>query len=386
MKKLLLTLCLAALAIQMNADALSTQILQNNESLQAARLSLAGDELTLQTEGNLPDPEVEVEIMASPVSSIELTATESLEWPGVYKMRGNARRHRIDAMHYLYESKKMEVLKQARLAYADLVSLNNKLQRRRQLLTVVDSILKSISKADLRQGFTVLDVSKLKIETFDIASDISAMEIQREVVLSDLVQMNGGKPLEGVDLNCASYQLSVMPADHYVAAYYDSPEYQAVLSGLQADAYDIKASKQSWLPNITFGYKFVKDGDVRGHGAVVGLSIPMFSNRGKVKASQAVQTSNDYAKSALSRKGEADIRSRYDEVVRLQQSIADYRARLNYAEVKRYLDQALATKSITIVDYLAEYQYILNAFQKLDDMQADLASKYIELSKYESVE
>ena len=386
MKKLLLTLCLAALAIQMNADALSTQILQNNESLQAARLSLTGDELTLRTEGNLPDPEVEMEIMATPIATVELTATESIEWPGVYHMRRNARRHRIDAMHYLYKSKRMEVLKEARLAYADLVSLNNKLQRRRQLLAVVDSILKSISKAELRQGFTVLDVSKLKIETFDIASDISSMEIQREVVIVDLMQMNGGKPLDGVDLSSVSYPMDVMPVDHYVAAYYDSPEYQAVLSGLQADACDVKADKRSWLPNITFGYKFVYDGYDPGHGAVVGLSIPIFSNRGKVKASRAVQLSNDYAKTALSRKGEADIRSRYDELTRLRQSIADYRLRLNYQEVKRYLDQALESKTITIVDYLAEYQYILNAFLKLDDMQADLAAKYIELSKYESVE
>ena len=42
----------------MYADALSTQILQNNESLQAAKLSLKGDELALRTEGNLPDPEI----------------------------------------------------------------------------------------------------------------------------------------------------------------------------------------------------------------------------------------------------------------------------------------------------------------------------------------
>lgn len=105
-----------------------------------------------------------------------------------------------------------------------------------------------------------------------------------------------------------------------------------------------------------------------------------------MKVSRAIQQSNDFAKTYQSRKGEADIRSRYDEVERISQSIEEYGKRLNYSEVKKYLDEALAAKSITIIDYLAEYQFILNAFQKLDDMQSDLAAKYIELSKYDSLD
>ena len=59
---------------------------------------------------------------------------------------------------------------------------------------------------------------------------------------------------------------------------------------------------------------------------------------------------------------------------------------MNYSEVKKYLDEAWAAKAITVIDYLAEYQCSLNAFQKLDDMQSDLAAKYIELSKYDSLD
>lgn len=50
MKKILLSLSLMVAPVSIYADALSTQILQNNESLQAARLSLKGEELTLRTE------------------------------------------------------------------------------------------------------------------------------------------------------------------------------------------------------------------------------------------------------------------------------------------------------------------------------------------------
>ena len=370
----------------MFADALSTQILQNNESLQAARLSLKGEELTLRTVVNLPDPEIEMEIMASPASSLELTVSETVEWPGVYQMRKKARESRINASQYLFESKRLDVVKQARLAYLDLINLNSRLARRRRFLQVLDSMLRKVSDVEMRTEFNVLEISKMKIDAFDIASDISSLEIQRQVVLSDLVQMNGGKNLENVDLNCTIYPIEKKSVDYYVSAYYNSPDYAATLSNLQADEFDVKAGKRSWWPNITLGYKFTSEGDARGHGAVIGFSIPLFSNRGKVKASQAIQQANDFAKTYQSRKGEADIRSRYNEVERISQSIEEYGKRLNYAEVKKYLDEALAAKSITIIDYLAEYQFILSALQKLDDMRSDLMAKYIELSKYDSLD
>ena len=110
MRKILLSLSLMVAPVSMYADALSTQILQNNESLQAAKLSLKGDELALRTEGNLPDPEIEMEIMALPEPSLELTVSETIEWPGVYQMRKKARECRINASQYLFESKRMEVV------------------------------------------------------------------------------------------------------------------------------------------------------------------------------------------------------------------------------------------------------------------------------------
>lgn len=81
MKKILLSLSLMVAPVSMYADALSTQILQNSESLQAAKLSLKGDELALRTEGNLPDPEIEMEIMACRNHRLNLPYRKPLNGP-----------------------------------------------------------------------------------------------------------------------------------------------------------------------------------------------------------------------------------------------------------------------------------------------------------------
>lgn len=380
-----LWLSLPLSALGANDNSLVAQIIENNESVKEARLKLNSDALSIKTEGNIPDPEAELEILAKPINSLELTVSETIEWPGVYAMRKNSRKHRIDATQYLYEAQCMEVAKEARLTYAELIKVNAKISRSKQLLSAIDSILAKVTRSDLKSNFSVLDISKLKIESFDIASDLSTMEIQKQSLIADLVQLNGGKHLENVDFGCSDYPISLRSEDYYISAYYDSPEYKAILSTIQSSEYEVKASKMSWWPNLTFGYKFNREGGINAHGAVVGVSIPVFSNRGKVKAAQAVSDANNLSKTFAGRKGEADVRKCYQAVVKTQMAVSDYTDRLNYDEVMSYLDKALAEKSITIVEYLTEYQYVLNALQKLDDMKADLTEKYIELSKFASL-
>ncbi len=369
-----------------NDSSLVTQVIENNERVKEAKLKLNSDVLQLKTEGNIPDPEAELEILANPINSLELTVSETIEWPGVYAMRRNSRKHRIDASQYLYASQCLEVAKEARLVYAELIKVNAKISRSKQLQSAIDSILAKVTRSDLKTNFSVLDISKLKIESFDIASDISSMEIQKQILIADLIQLNGGKQLDGVDFECCDYPISLKSKDYYISAYYDSPEYKALLSSIQSAEYDVKANKMSWWPNLKFGYKFNREAGINAHGAVVGISIPIFSNRGKVKAAQSVNEANEFSKAFAGRKGEADVRKCYQAVVKTQMAITDYTNRLNCDEVVAYLDKALAEKSITIVEYLTEHQYVLNAQQKLDDMKADLAEKYIELSKYVSLQ
>lgn len=386
MKKILLLLisfsALSIMTVSANDKELVNQILQNNQTIESLRLSSTSSILQLKTEGNLPDPEVEMEIMAKPINSIELTASETIEWPGVYGARRNARNNRIDAEQYLFQSKCNEIIKEVRLSYVELISINAQLTRSRKLLSVVDSILSKVANPNLKGDYTVLDISKLKIEAFDLSSSISSLEIRRQVILNDLKLQNGGKDLQSVDLQCTAYPVELKPLDAYIMAYYESPEYKVVLSTLAANQYDIKANRMSGWPNIKLGYKFVKEADVKAHGAVVGISIPIFSNRGKVKASQAEGRSTDYTKSYLVKKGEAEIESKYSEIINYKKMIEKYEDSVNYEEVKSYLDSSLSSKSITIVDYLSEYKFVLSALQKVDEMQMQLAEKYVDLLKY----
>ena len=91
-------ICVVVAVFSAEADALIDNILKNNEEIKAARLSYESDALYLATTDNLPNPEVEMEILPKPFTSLEMVVSESLEWPGAYVMRRKAAKHRISSM------------------------------------------------------------------------------------------------------------------------------------------------------------------------------------------------------------------------------------------------------------------------------------------------
>ena len=47
------------------------------------------------------------------------------------------------------------------------------------------------------------------------------------------------------------------------------------------------------------------------------------------------------------------------------------------------LNTALESKSITMVDYLSEYKFVVSSLETLDEMKNEYVQKYLELTKYQ---
>lgn len=384
---LFLSLLIAAqLPAMASVNDLIRQVLENNQGLVATRLDMESDVMSRRTENNLYDPEVEVEYLAKEMPSTEVTISETFEWPGVYTARSKALKHRISAMEYLYESKKVETVRDAMLIYVDIVNVNRQIARKRQILNVSDSILNKISATALRSGFTVLDRTRLRLEAFDAKAEIGQLTVHRQVLCDELARLNGGKSFENVDLTATEFSSNLLPIGDYLTAYSNSAEMKAAVAGTTALNYDIKAASAARLPNIKVGYKFLREDGISSHGGVFGISIPIFSNRGKSKAVRAAAGAQSFSVDYTRQYGESKIRTQYTEVVELASQISEYEKIINADEVLSYLNSSLGQHSITMVDYLAEYQYLISALSKLDEMRYDYDTKFVELSKYLLIE
>ena len=376
-------ICVVVAVFSAEADALIDNILKNNEEIKAARLSYESDALYLATTDNLPNPEVEMEILPKPFTSLEMVVSESLEWPGAYVMRRKAAKHRISSMEYLYKSRQVEVVANARRLYADLVYINLQIFRKKQLKEVVDSILETITTTELRSQYNVLDVSRLKLEAFDLSTSVSGLKVARQVAIDELTLINGNKPLLGVNLDNITFNFDIESVDTYISQYVESPDFLAMAQENIAAEYDVKAMRNQSFPEIKVRYKLVNEDNSSRHGVVFGLSLPIFSSRGRVKASKALVAAKSFDLQYRKSVQEMRVRSLYHSIVEMQHNIDKYSHILNYDEVMAYLNTALESKSITMVDYLSEYKFVVSSLETLDEMKNEYVQKYLELTKYQ---
>lgn len=383
MKKLLIltVAALSAVSVMAQEEALVAQILKNNPDLEVARLNKEADSLSARSENNLADPEVEVEYM-SKAGTMEMTVKESFEWPGAYMARRKAIEHNISAFEYLYESQKIEAVKQARLAYLDLVRLNRSIKRQGKILAMIEKIVNNTALLEVRDEMTVITIGKLRIEAFDLASQIRQMKIERNVVLESLRIMNGGKPVE-IDTETCEFNAELKDRAHYADAYAQSPDNQAVMQKNLAMQKNLSVAKQGYLPGFSLGYKFVKE-DEPLHGFMVGVSIPLFSNRHKVKAAKAYRMAAELEYETTKLQLGLQVESLYGEVESLGQAIKEFEGIVNDTNVRNSLEKSYAERSISLIDYLAEYRFFLEAEARLDEMKYQYSQKFIELSKYDS--
>ena len=55
----------------------------------------------------------------------------------------------------------------------------------------------------------MLDVSRLKLEAFDLSTSVSGLKVARQVAIDELTLINGNKPLLGVNLDNITFNFDI---------------------------------------------------------------------------------------------------------------------------------------------------------------------------------
>ena len=104
------------------------------------------------------------------------------------------------------------------------------------------------------------------------------------------------------------------------------------------------------------------------NGFIVGVSIPVFNNRNKVKAARARQLSAELTQEQVNMKVQADIQSLYNEASQLGDALKLYDAAL----MERTLDalmQAVEAGQISVLDYFTEAEAIYQNQEKMVNLE-----------------
>lgn len=352
-------------------DAAET-ILGRNGDRARAMLERRAKDLEAQTLGNAPDPEVEGAYKFAPDGepnrwSAELTY--GIEWPGVYGARRAAATSmqdtnaaEEDAVTY---EKRMEILQEiGAYLYAD-----RRLAVMRTMAAATDSLADVTERATKGGQMSRLDLSKVKLEQGRVNTQIANIEAEKKACEGNLQTLNGGFDctplLESIDRTWV--MTPVHSLELYLQEAMEKPAVVKAMADYRTAQAQVKVAKAEGLPGFSVGYAHDFEDGMHFNGATLGVSIPLFSNRGKVKAAKAAEAAAEYGMTVAMDLAESEIRTMYDEVLALDKALEVPTEVFSSTDYSTLLLKAYRGGELTLTGYLTERAWFEDA--QLDFME-----------------
>ena len=198
--------------------------------------------------------------------------------------------------------------------------------------------------------------------------------------------MNGNKRIEGVSLDA----LRDYPADELAAieAYRslyatNNPQAEYFTHIDNSTRSDVKVARMGWLPKLELGYQYTNELGDGFNGVTVGASIPLFSNKRKVAAAKAEAITNELNRNTYRNDVEAQLKADYAQAVALKSQLTQYFDIIADDNNFTVLRKALDGGQITLLNYLLELRYFLDAKNKYLDLEHSYHATLASLSRYQ---
>lgn len=370
-----------------NFDTLLNKVVSNNTELMSSVDAARSELFTQKSENNLPDPEVEVEYQwgrHEVGDKFDVNVTQGFDWPGAYMARGKANKIASEAMSYLNRSNYIDKRLEIKQNLIDIVNVKKNMKVVKERLDLMDQMIEKYTTGMNRGELTILDLRKLKIEKIRLNETMSALESEFNLLESTLEAQNGGKECGDIIAAIDNYpDDTILPAEEYEKIVEENDpavKYSSLM--MQSQAQRVKAERLMQLPGFTLGYHHSwEDGDVF-NGLIVGVTLPVFSTRNKVRAAKALRRSLEYDEMTVAIQKRATLKSNREKALALYRQMTSYESVLKNDNSTDLLKKSLEGGQISLLDYLSEMDYYLQAERDYLDVQYRYHQTLADLNKY----
>jgi outer membrane protein TolC len=383
---LLLTLFLLAPALvgAQEIDKLLREIERNNQELQANNQLAASQKLAIGSGNNLPDPAISYahlwDARQGSRTTSEMEITQRFDFPTTYLLRGKSNKLQLNVVDAQADALRQQILLQAQELCLDLILLRQEKNILHQRLQAVMQ-LSDLYEQRLQSGdANIIETNKIKLELLNVKTEAALNETSLQRSLQALQALNGNQPTE---FTATDYPPVALPADYetfQAEAISRDPSLRALQQESEAARRQVAVIRSGWLPKFELGYRRDVEDKNPFNGAVVGISIPLFENRGKVKAAKAQLLSRELTQRSAQLQIHSTLEQDYREAQQLAQAIREYKESFRLQTDLDLLQQAVTGGEISLIEYFAEanllYQTQRNYLKLQHQQQKALARLY----------
>lgn len=386
----LLIVCLAvAMSVpgfaQENAGTVLSQIEKNNTALQALRKRTEADQYGYKAERALDAPEVGFDYLWSSPADVgtrkDISVTQSIDVAALAGARGKLANSRTELSDIQYNIERQKILLEAKQLYIRIVYCNAVNAELSSRIARSEQIEAAYRDMQARGETDMIEVNKAHLAYLSQKNALSRNMVERESLLSELQGLNGGEPVE-VNASVISTD-EVLPADFgawYAEASQQIPELAYMKKNVDVNAAEARTAKMANYPSLTAGYmaELVKGSNFRG--LTLGLSIPIWSVRSKVRQANASCEAAKLEERDAVTKTYNSFKALYDRAKGLQEISTELSSSLAVStEAMALTEHKLKAGDISLIDNIMELSLYYSLADEVLATSCDYALALAEL-------
>lgn len=383
---LLLSLTAAPLLAQDIYTPVLRQIEQNSKKLKTLQRQYEAQKISNKTGLTPANPEVEWGYFRGRPAELgvrqEIIVKQTLDFPTVYLYRKNLSDRQNRTAHYQYLTDRMELMFAAKSLCIELVRYNALRALYDRILNNARRIATAYDRMNKAGSVNVLEYNKAILNLTNAENKLKLLNLERDRLLSELAVLNGG---EAPEFAIDSYPAPEEMPDFdiwYTDAQANSPLLLTQKEQEHVGEQQLRLTRSETLPKLSVGYLGEFLTGERFQGITVGVSIPLWENKNRIRQAKAELLAARAETEESRTQHQRHYRNLYDRAKVLRQNIDRYNAVLVNNRNDALLFKAYDNGEISLLTYLLEVEYFFEAYEEKLNMERDLALVQAELTAH----
>lgn len=372
---------------QTNINSLLTSIEENNTTLQSLRESAEAHKLENKTGIYLENPEVGFDYLWGNPSDIgkrtDFSVMQSFDMATITGMKSKAANKQNVLVDWQYKADRMNILLEAKQYCIDLIyynALGKELDLRLQhARTITNGYGDRLNSGDVSR----LEYNKAQLNLSSVLGEISRIDVERNALLEQLKRLNGGKDIVLDDDRYDEVLLPPLFDDWFERTAAQNPLLAYARQEVEVSKQQVSLNRMQGLPSLSAGYMSEKVVGEQFQGLSVGISIPLWENKNRVKQAKAA------VRAAESRAADSrlqfynQLQLLYNRTAGLKVATEKYQQSLEMANSTELLKKALDAGEISLLEYMVEMGLYYDTINHVLETERDFQKAFAELSAVE---
>ncbi len=358
----------------------------NNKELQVLRENLLFKQLENKEGNALPNPEVEFGyqwgVNDGQGDKKDLSITQELEWATILGKKRSVSSAKNAINQLQYETERRKVMLQTDLLVIDLVYNEIMAKESQKRLTIAQQLAEAYQKMLERGEATSLDYNKAKLNLLKETAAKQNLLMEREKLESQLKLLNGGNVIEFSSDQYPYEEITETYDSLWSRVEQTHPRLLLAEQSRLLSQKEYSAARAEMAPNLKLGYAGEWTTEENYQGVSVGIALPLWANRNKVKTMKANQQVIALQAETLKESMQIELKSMYDKMQSQKTLLQQYQETLTDYQGLELSEKAMKVGKITLLEYLMEQNAYTEIIEACCEVERDYRRSVVEVEWY----